>query len=395
MPFFGSDTGQLLIVGRNAVLVGKKVRATLMCKVQHIRCLLGTARFGDEGVRVWARDSLNCHPIRSASTRRIVLALVALVLLIAVVGVAVRQASVGHNSGPIKGDKGANQRITLYWASGGGVQDIATLDPARAQDSGWIPIVNTIFDQLVTLDANLNPQLWGADGLTISADGLTYTFHIRPGQKFVDGTPVKASDYAFAINRSANPCEASPNAGYLTPIKDAAAFLGETCAHDGKTITGKIQTLLGDSIVTDDSASTLTMTLTASTASFEAALTYPTASAIEQSALGDGLGADGTWTNALASGKGSSGMFKVKTWDHAGKLVLVPNPKWWGISVGKKPNFTEVDYKIFADSNALYHAYRSDPSAAFADSVPTDQVANAKGDPTSNRPRSCCSTASR
>jgi oligopeptide transport system substrate-binding protein len=276
--------------------------------------------------------------------------------------------------------KGANQKITLYWASGGGTQDIATLDPAQAQDSGSIPIVNTIFDQLVTLDANLKPELWGADKLTTSADGLTYTFHIRANQKFSDGTPVKASDYAFAVNRSANPCEASPVAGYLAPIKDASTFIGESCGTDGKTVVGSIQTLIGDSIVADDSASTLTFTLAAPAGYFEEALTYSTASAVEQSALGDGLGADGKWLSNLAQDKGNSGMFNVKNWDHAGNLDLVPNPNWWGIAAGKKPNFTEVDYKIFADSDTMYNTYQSDPTAAFVDTIPTAQVAAAKSD---------------
>ena len=96
--------------------------------------------------------------------------------------------------------------------------------------------------------------------------------------------------------------------------------------------------------------------------------------------LGDGLGADGKWTDQLASGKGNSGMFNVKTWDHAGNLDLVPNPNWWGVAAGKKINFSEVDYKIFEDGDTLYSTYQSDPTAAFADGIPSAQVAAAKSD---------------
>jgi len=289
-------------------------------------------------------------------------------------------SSAASPTGPSGPAKGTNQKIILDWNGGGGSTDITTMDPGTAQDTSAIPIVNQVFDQLVTLDANLKPELWGADKLTISPDGLTYTFHIRANQKFADGTAVKASDYAFAINRSANPCLASPTGGYLTPLVDAATYIGETCGKDGKTIVGSVQTLLGDSVNADDSASTLTLKLTAPAGYFEEALSYSTASPIEQSVLGDGLGADGKWTDQLASGKGNSGMFNVKTWDHAGNLDLVPNPNWWGAAAGKKINFTEVDYKIFEDGDTLYSTYQSDPTAAFADGIPSAQVAAAKSD---------------
>ncbi len=39
-----------------------------------------------------------------------------------------------------------------------------------------------------------------ADSMTVSDDNLTYTFHIRPGVKFHDGTPVTANDVAFSLN---------------------------------------------------------------------------------------------------------------------------------------------------------------------------------------------------
>ena len=69
-------------------------------------------------------------------------------------------------TGPAGPAHGTNQKIVLDWNGGGGSQDITTMDPGTAQDSSAIPIVNQVFDQLVTLDANLKPELWGADKLT-------------------------------------------------------------------------------------------------------------------------------------------------------------------------------------------------------------------------------------
>ncbi len=320
---------------------------------------------------------------RALVSRRRGVAVVAVVALLVGVGVGIGVRLASTNPPPRLVAKGANQKIVLDWTAdnGGGALDITTMDPGTAQDTSAIPIVNQVFDQLVTLDANLTPELWGADTLTLSPDGLTYTFHIRPHQTFSDGTPVKASDYAFALNRAANPCLASPTGGYLSPLKDAPTFLGETCGSDGKTVVGSLQTLIGDSIIADDSASTLTLKLSQPAGYFEVALSSSTASPIEQSVLGDGLGANGTWTDKLATPMGNSGMFNVKTWDHNGHLDLVPNPDWWGAAAGKKITFTEVDYTIFEDGDSLYSTYQSDPTAAFADAIPSAQVAAATSDP--------------
>src|SRR5258706_1621575 len=50
-------------------------------------------------------------------------------------------------------------------------------------------------DSLVVLDENLNLQPAAAEKWEPSKDGLTWTFHLRPGQVWSDGTPLTANDY--------------------------------------------------------------------------------------------------------------------------------------------------------------------------------------------------------
>ncbi|WIG57608.1 MAG: dipeptide-binding ABC transporter, periplasmic substrate-binding component [Ktedonobacterales bacterium] len=284
------------------------------------------------------------------------------------------------------GNLAANQTFNIAWA-GGGSTDIATLDPGQASDSGSIPIVNMLYDGLVVLDKNLKVANWGADKVTTSADGLTYTFHVRPGQKFSDGTPVHASDYAYAIDRSDNPCLQSPVNYYLWSIKDAATYAGETCTNG--VITGSVQTLIGDSVVADDGAGTLTITLAQPAGYFLDAMTYSTSYALEKSVVtGPNLGQDDKWTNTLAAdtsgkatGQGGSGMFYVQTWDHQGNLILKANPNWWGVSAGKKPKLTQVNYKIFADGDTQYNTYNSSTTYDMTDFIPAAQLASAKSQP--------------
>ena len=56
-------------------------------------------------------------------------------------------------------------------------------------------------------------------------------------------------------------------------------------------------------------------------------------------------------TSGCLTGMGGSGMFYISKWDHAGNLVPKANPNWWGVTAGKKPNLTEIDYKIFSSTD--------------------------------------------
>ena len=60
----------------------------------------------------------------------------------------------------------------------------------------------------------LVPQ--AASGLTVSNRGRTYTFTIRKGFRFSDGSPVTAKSFAYAIDRVANKTLASPGAQFIT-----------------------------------------------------------------------------------------------------------------------------------------------------------------------------------
>ena len=70
---------------------------------------------------------------------------------------------------------------------------------------------------------------------TVSKDGKTYTFHIRPGLKFSDGSPVTAASFQRAWERILSPKMGSPlgvNLDLQNMIVGGADFLaGKTAAH--------------------------------------------------------------------------------------------------------------------------------------------------------------------
>jgi peptide/nickel transport system substrate-binding protein len=58
-----------------------------------------------------------------------------------------------------------------------------------------------IYDQLFAMDKDFRPRPQMVDKWSASADGLTYTFTLRPGLKWHDGTPVTAKDCVASIRR--------------------------------------------------------------------------------------------------------------------------------------------------------------------------------------------------
>jgi peptide/nickel transport system substrate-binding protein len=58
-----------------------------------------------------------------------------------------------------------------------------------------------VWDTLYGVDAKLQPQRQMVESEEVSADGLTWTFRLRPGLKFHDGEPVLAKDAVGSINR--------------------------------------------------------------------------------------------------------------------------------------------------------------------------------------------------
>ncbi len=88
---------------------------------------------------------------------------------------------------------------TLVFGRGG---DSAGLDPAFETDGNSFMIADNVFDQLVLYadeSTELVPGL--ATSWEVSEDGLTYTFHLRKGVKFHDGTPMNADAVVFSIGR--------------------------------------------------------------------------------------------------------------------------------------------------------------------------------------------------
>jgi len=76
------------------------------------------------------------------------------------------------------------------------------IDPAVGNDFSSSHAMTNLYDALIfpNVDGKMEPAL--AESWDVSDDGLTYTFHLRDGVKFHDGSDLEASDVVYSYNRS-------------------------------------------------------------------------------------------------------------------------------------------------------------------------------------------------
>lgn len=89
--------------------------------------------------------------------------------------------------------------------------DPRTLDPAKVEDSGSELLRYLTAGVLVRFNRfsmQAEPAL--AQSWTISPDGRSIVFHLRPGLRFSDGSPLTSADAAWSIRRVLNPATAAP-----------------------------------------------------------------------------------------------------------------------------------------------------------------------------------------
>ena len=82
--------------------------------------------------------------------------------------------------------------------------DVSELDPTRGANLVSRVYAQMVFDTLYALDKSLTPQPMMVERETVSADRLTYTFTLRPGLKFHDGSMVTTRDVVASLTRWMN-----------------------------------------------------------------------------------------------------------------------------------------------------------------------------------------------
>jgi oligopeptide transport system substrate-binding protein len=104
-----------------------------------------------------------------------------------------------------------------------GTDDPSTVDPHKVAFPGEQLVVLDLFVGLTTPDMNGRPVPGCAESWTVSADGRTYLFRLRPGLQWSDGVPMTADDFVWSYRRALDPRTAFAFASRLYPIRNARA----------------------------------------------------------------------------------------------------------------------------------------------------------------------------
>ncbi|MBC8009002.1 MAG: hypothetical protein H7067_02770, partial [Burkholderiales bacterium] len=115
-----------------------------------------------------------------------------------------------------------NRTQTLHRSVGPALAD---LDPHLASSLGDIHVLSALFEGLVAENpTDLSPVPGVATRWEVSADGVTYTFHLRPDAVWSDGRALVAADFVGSARRALAPALGAPNAELLYPVLNAEAY---------------------------------------------------------------------------------------------------------------------------------------------------------------------------
>ena len=265
-----------------------------------------------------------------------------------------KDSGAGTNEALQKTDCGKLDHVTDA-PKGGTFTDYAMLsdsgsntsfDPGVVQTLSESQITTALFDGLTDFDftEKCSPVLKGAvaSKWTPNDDATEFTFDIKKDQKFSDGSPVLPSSFKIGWERAGSKELASPY-GYLIDYVKGGADLQ----------AGKVKTL--DSIVADDDAMTLKVTLESANADFPSIVTHPFFSPITKK-QNDEVGNTTGWGKGITIGNGP---FKLEKATEA-EVSLVPNENWAGNVYGDtKVNLDKIVFKATIDVGTAYQAFES------------------------------------
>ena len=188
----------------------------------------------------------------------------------------------------------------------------ASLDPHKVESDVEFNIISDLFDGLVSVspEGEIQPRLaekWE------NKDNTVWTFHLRPGITWSDGTPITAEDIVWSWQRLVDPKTASPYASYPGSMR----IVNGTDIAEGK----KAPESLGVKAIND---TTLEVTLTQPNAAFLAMLAHPSLVPIDKVLVGR-FGDKWTKPEHFVS----SGAYKLSQWVVNERIVAVRNPKYW------------------------------------------------------------------
>jgi peptide/nickel transport system substrate-binding protein len=292
-----------------------------------------------------------------------------LLLLAALMTFALVAASCGGDD-----DEGAGEGGTLVFA---GAADPVVIDGALVSDGESIRVITQIFETLVGLKAGtteVEPRL--AESYEVNDEATVFTFKIREGVTFHDGTELDAKAVCFNFDRWYN---------FKGPLQSASAsyywqaFFGGYAKNESEDLSPSLY-----KSCTMPDPMTAVITLTKPSASMLAALTQQAFSIASPQALQQynanqgtldeetGFRPTGTFGTEHPIG---TGPYQFESWTREDRLVLRRYDDYWG----EKAKLEEVIIRPIADNAARLQALQNDEIQGY-DLVEPQDVPTIEGD---------------
>jgi peptide/nickel transport system substrate-binding protein len=234
--------------------------------------------------------------------------------------------------------------------------DPKVLDPSLASDGESLRVARQIFETLVRPEeGGTTPSPGLAESWTPDAAGTVWTFKLRSGVKFHDGTEFNAEAVCANFDRWFN-------AKGLMQSPDVTAYWQDVMGGFASNESADLPPSLFKSCTVKD-ATTVDLAFTRVSSKIPSALMLPSFSMHSPKALGEydasnvsGSADDIKYPEYAMAHPTGTGPFKFKSWDVANKsLTIERNEDYWGT----KAKLRQVIFRTISDENARKQALRS------------------------------------
>ena len=241
--------------------------------------------------------------------------------------------------------------------------EVESIDPALNTTNDGANYLTYLFDNLLRTDKDgkVVPSL--AQKYEVSDDGLTWTFHLRDGLKWSDGSDFTANDFVYSWQRMVDPDVAAPYAEtVLGMVEGYDEAIGKPDENGNQTTTPDITKLRVEA--PDDK--TFVVHMSHPTPYFDKLATFAALSPVKKDVVE--AKPDG-WTLDPKTYI-STGPFKLAEWKSGSYLMLEKNENYWNKDAVKLDG---IKCLLMEDQNAAFSAYESGDALMIKD-IPTQEI---------------------
>ena len=279
-------------------------------------------------------------------------------LIVAAFAITGAMALAGCGGGSKSAKKVSGKILTIEMGP-----EVESIDPALNTTNDGANYLTYLFDNLLRTDKDgkVVPSL--AQKYEVSDDGLTWTFHLRDGLKWSDGSDFTANDFVYSWQRMVDPDVAAPYAEtVLGMVEGYDEAIGKPDENGNQTTTPDVTKLKVEA--PDDK--TFVVHMSHPTPYFDKLATFAALSPVKKDVVE--AKPDG-WTLDPKTYI-STGPFKLAEWKSGSYLMLEKNENYWNKDAVKLDG---IKCLLMEDQNAAFSAYESGDALMIKD-IPTQEI---------------------